>query len=205
MSLRSKSWTESETTLLGTPVSTATPETPAQKVELFLKLFRCRESVFPKLWENKTKEKKGYSPACTNEWVRGVCGKPPQGADYDRNLRHSGKRLTLSFTGTLTPTAERFPLVIESAKAEELGLGALRTFRLEGGMSAKERRTVLTEIGLAEGKEDVMIYDYLDSYCAVFIKMYRERIKAYRKMGYKIVEPDHFFGGKSMRQDHLFL
>ena len=72
-------------------------------------------------------------------------------------------------------------------------------------MSAKERRTVLTEIGLAEGKEDVMIYDYLDSYCAVFIKMYRERIKAYRKMGYKIVEPDHFFGGKSMRQDHLFL
>ena len=109
LSLRSKSWTESETTLLGTPVSTATPETPAQKVELFLKLFRCRESVFPKLWENKTKEKKGYSPACTNEWVRGVCGKPPQGVDYDRNLRHSGKRLTLSFTGTLTPTAERFP------------------------------------------------------------------------------------------------
>ena len=59
-------------------------------------------------------------------------------------------------------------------------------------MSAKERRTVLTEIGLAEGKEDVMIYDYLDSYCAVFIKMYRERIKAYRKMGYKIVEPTIF-------------
>jgi len=132
--------------------------------------------------------------------------------------------------------AERFPLVIsdrkdqlenlrslviEYAKAESLELGNLRTFRLEGGMSAKERRGALAEIcltreegtplvvfatasligegfdmpeldalilatplsfegrmvqyagrlhRLAEGKEDVVIYDYLDSYCAVFIK-----------------------------------
>jgi hypothetical protein len=43
---------------------------------LFLKLFRARESVFPKLWENRAKGIKGYSPACKNEWVRGVCGKP---------------------------------------------------------------------------------------------------------------------------------
>lgn len=64
---------------LGTPASAAVPATSAEKVELFLSLFRCRESVFPKLWENKAKEKKGYSPACTNEWVRGVCGKPPNG------------------------------------------------------------------------------------------------------------------------------
>ena len=62
--------------LLGVPACISPPVAPPQKVELFLKLFRCRESVFPKLWENKTKEKKGYSPACTNEWVRGVCGKP---------------------------------------------------------------------------------------------------------------------------------
>ncbi len=167
--------------------------------------------------------------------------------------------------------AERFPLVIsdrkdqietlrsmvtESAKLPDFGLDRLETFRLEGGMSAKERREILAQIvsareegsplvvfatasligegfdmpeldalvlatplsfegrmvqyagrlhRLAEGKDDVMIYDYVDSYCAVFIKMYRERIKAYRKMGYKIVEPDHFFGGKSMRQEHLFL
>lgn len=58
---------------------------------------------------------------------------------------------------------------------------------------------------LADGKEDVVIYDYVDSYCAVFIKMYRERVKAYRKMGYAIGEPEEFFGGKSMHQGHLFL
>lgn len=65
--------------LLGIPASINVAETPAQKLDLFLRLFRCRESVFPKLWENKSKGTKGYSPACTNEWVRGICGKPPNG------------------------------------------------------------------------------------------------------------------------------
>jgi hypothetical protein len=64
--------------LLGTPVSESVPETAGQKIDLFLRLFRCRESVFPKLWESKT-GMKGYSPACNNEWVPGVCGKPPRG------------------------------------------------------------------------------------------------------------------------------
>ena len=48
-------------------------------VDLFLRMFRCRESVYPKLWENRAKGIGGYSPACRNEWVKGVCGKPPNG------------------------------------------------------------------------------------------------------------------------------
>lgn len=62
--------------LLGLPVSASSPRTPEEKVDLFLTLFRARESVFPKLWENLSKGTKGYSPACRNEWVPGVCGKP---------------------------------------------------------------------------------------------------------------------------------
>lgn len=62
--------------LLGTPVISKTPDSPDEKISLFLKLFRARESVFPKLWENKAKGTKGYSPVCSNEWVRGLCGKP---------------------------------------------------------------------------------------------------------------------------------
>ena len=27
-------------------------------------------------WENRNTGKSGYAPACANEWVRGVCGKP---------------------------------------------------------------------------------------------------------------------------------
>lgn len=55
------------------PTSKITPE---EKVVLFASLFRGREDVYPKLWQNEKSAKKGYSPACSNEWVRGVCEKP---------------------------------------------------------------------------------------------------------------------------------
>ena len=44
-------------------------------VTLFRSLFRGREDVFPKRWESLT-GKSGYSPACKNEWIPGVCPKP---------------------------------------------------------------------------------------------------------------------------------
>lgn len=53
-----------------------TPSTATEKVALFRRLFRGRTDVFPKYWENAKTKKKGYSPACANEWVRGVCEKP---------------------------------------------------------------------------------------------------------------------------------
>lgn len=53
--------------------------TPDSKVDLFLRMFRCRESLYPRFWENRAKGTSGYSPACDNEWVKGVCGKPPNG------------------------------------------------------------------------------------------------------------------------------
>ena len=39
-------------------------------------LFRGRQDVYPKLWINANKGSKGYSPACSNEWIRGLCDKP---------------------------------------------------------------------------------------------------------------------------------
>ena len=49
---------------------------PADKVNLFLRLFRGRDDVYPKRWQNQKSGKNGYSPTCANEWVRGVCEKP---------------------------------------------------------------------------------------------------------------------------------
>ncbi len=49
---------------------------PSEKIALFLSLFRCREDVYPRLWENAKDGRKGYAPACGNEWFRGVCEKP---------------------------------------------------------------------------------------------------------------------------------
>ena len=48
----------------------------AEKLALFRSLFQGREEVFPRRWENLRTGKSGYAPACRNEWVRGVCGKP---------------------------------------------------------------------------------------------------------------------------------
>ena len=50
--------------------------TTGQKVALFRRLFRGRSDVYPVRWESKTTGKTGYSPACANEWLAGVCDKP---------------------------------------------------------------------------------------------------------------------------------
>ena len=52
------------------------PESREEKISLFRTLFAGREDVFPRFWRNRKTGKQGYSPACTNEWVDGVCGKP---------------------------------------------------------------------------------------------------------------------------------
>ena len=49
---------------------------------------------------------------------------------------------------------------------------------------------------LSDGKTNVLIHDYIDSHMAVTLKMYRNRINAYKEMGYTIIEPDDLIGGK---------
>lgn len=56
------------------PVTNAS--SAAKKVELFRSLFAGRPDVFPVRWENQKTGRTGYSPACFNEWVKGICGKP---------------------------------------------------------------------------------------------------------------------------------
>jgi hypothetical protein len=46
------------------------------KIVFFRSLFRGRDDVYPRHFENRQTGKAGYSPACGNEWVRGVCDKP---------------------------------------------------------------------------------------------------------------------------------
>jgi len=46
-----------------------------EKVALFKSLFRGREDVYPRRWENYKTGRSGYQPACNNEWVRGKCDK----------------------------------------------------------------------------------------------------------------------------------
>ncbi len=46
------------------------------KVALFRALFRGRDDVYARRFENLRTGRSGYAPACGNEWVRGVCDKP---------------------------------------------------------------------------------------------------------------------------------
>lgn len=48
----------------------------AEKVELFRRMFAGRPDVFPARWDNRKTGRSGYSPACSNEWAKGICGKP---------------------------------------------------------------------------------------------------------------------------------
>lgn len=62
--------------LIGRSASPNVPVAPKEKIALFLKLFRCREDVYPKRWENTKTNKQGYSPVCDLEWVKPICQKP---------------------------------------------------------------------------------------------------------------------------------
>ena len=54
-----------------------TERSPArEKVALFRSLFRGRDDVYPRRWENDRTGKSGYAPACSNEWKPQTCGKP---------------------------------------------------------------------------------------------------------------------------------
>jgi superfamily II DNA or RNA helicase len=64
-----------ETKTVARPEVTMASPTAA-KIALFRGLFRGREDVLPRRWENPRTGKSGYAPMCRNEWVRGVCGKP---------------------------------------------------------------------------------------------------------------------------------
>ncbi|MCK4248835.1 MAG: DEAD/DEAH box helicase [Candidatus Omnitrophica bacterium] len=49
---------------------------PDQKIKIFRSLFRGRDDVYACFWISKKTGKKGYSPACKNEWIQGICKKP---------------------------------------------------------------------------------------------------------------------------------
>ncbi len=50
--------------------------TSSEKIALFRSLFRGRQDIYPRRFENTKTGRKGYAPACANEWVRGICEKP---------------------------------------------------------------------------------------------------------------------------------
>ena len=110
--------TESAASELPAPAGRVTMSSPtSEKIALFRSLFRGREDVFPRRWDNPKTGKSGYSLACRNEWVRGVCEKPrikcgecpnqafiPVGGDMPRShLTGKAAGSTADFTAGVYP------------------------------------------------------------------------------------------------------
>lgn len=89
------------------PAASRPPQSPAEKVALFLDLFGTRRSVFPKRWENAKTGKSGYAPACDNEWRPGVCSKPQSNAPNARirNSRDWANMRSRHTSAGFTPSA----------------------------------------------------------------------------------------------------
>ncbi len=62
--------------LVVNPPSVTAASSTIDKVTFFRRLFVGRPDVFPVRWENRKTGRSGYAPACANEWVKGICGKP---------------------------------------------------------------------------------------------------------------------------------
>jgi hypothetical protein len=65
-----------------------TSDSPA-KIRLFMSLFKGRDDVYAKRWENKDKGTSGYSPVCLYQWQPGVCGKPKIPCSKCKNRLHA--------------------------------------------------------------------------------------------------------------------
>ena len=61
---------------LADAVSVDRRSTPESKIALFRSLFRGREDVYSRRFESLRSGRSGYAPACSNEWLPGVCEKP---------------------------------------------------------------------------------------------------------------------------------
>jgi superfamily II DNA or RNA helicase len=72
--LASRSRVSERQSFVDAPVTNNSPS--IEKIELFRRLFAGRPDVFPIRWENRKAGRSGYSPACSNEWAKGICGKP---------------------------------------------------------------------------------------------------------------------------------
>ena len=68
--------------------------TPENKVLLFRSLFRGREDVYARRWENRA-GRVGYSPACRHEWDKAFCRKP------EKKCSECGNRELLRFDETV--------------------------------------------------------------------------------------------------------
>lgn len=137
------------------PVTNASPS--HEKVELFRLLFAGRPDVFPVRWDNRKTGRSGYSPACANEWVNEICGKPkvkcgecpnqkfipPDEGVIERHLRgddgRGGDFVAGVYPLLLGETCRFLAVDFDTESWAEDAIALLETCRVKGVPAALER------------------------------------------------------------------
>jgi hypothetical protein len=87
---------------------------PQEKIKLFMSLFKGRDDVYAKRWENKKKGTAGYLPVCLNEWKPGLCVKPKgrcAGCNYKKYAALDEKIIEAHLSGREGLVAGIYPLL----------------------------------------------------------------------------------------------
>lgn len=112
---------EPEPKYVDAEVSTTTPSInnssdPKEKIRLFMSLFKGRDDVYAKRWENVKKVTSGYSPVCANEWRSGVCQKAKTkcaGCSYKEYLPITEKVIDDHLRGRNNLVAGIYPMCMD--------------------------------------------------------------------------------------------
>jgi hypothetical protein len=59
------------------------------KIRLFMSIFRGRDDVYARRWENQNKGTSGYAPVCLNQWQPELCGKPKRSCSKCKNKSYA--------------------------------------------------------------------------------------------------------------------
>lgn len=191
------------------PVTNAS--SPAAKIALFRSLFRGRDDVFPKRWENRKTGRAGYAPACANEWAPRICGKPRvrcgacphhaflyvtddvidghlRGYHTVGGARPKQRRAAMQRLSDVSATDER--VLIATGRYIGEGFDDARLDSLFLAMPISWKGTLAQYVGRLHrsypAKREVIVYDYVDEAVPVLKRMSEKRVRGYKSLGYSI-------------------
>jgi len=136
-------------------------------------------------------DRREHLQALSQAIQRQVCGTDIRVFRLDGEVPLPARRKVMSELGVSLEQKRRTCLVsTASLIGEGLDLPALDTLFMALPISFKGRVQYVGKLHRpSEGKKDVLVYDYVDSHCAMTLKMHKNRLRAYRYVGYAVEEP----------------
>jgi len=176
-----------------TPTLPSIPSSNPQKIALFRSLFRGREDVFARRWQNPKTGRSGSAPACANEWKHGACPKG-NGGGRRSTCGECANQAFLPLTNDEIAAHLRgvqvvgvYPLLADETCWFLAADFDKRTWREDVGAFVETCTMQGVPIAIERsrsGKTDMRIYDYVDGKVPVLRRMFEKRLRGYRAIGY---------------------